>query len=65
MEYKQVNERSGRPNSRSYAGQDPQLASPTQPNFSNQRHGRLIVGWEVHWQESAENASTVIGKACL
>lgn len=26
---------------------------------------RMIVGWEVHWQESAENASTLIGKACL
>ena len=26
---------------------------------------RLIVGWEVHWEESAENASTLIGKACL
>ena len=26
---------------------------------------RMIVGWEVHWEESAENASTLIGKACL
>ena len=26
---------------------------------------RLIVGWEVHWEESAENASTLIGKACM
>lgn len=25
----------------------------------------LTVGWEVHWKESAENASTVIGKSCL
>jgi putative transposase len=26
---------------------------------------RMIVGWEVHWEESAENASALIGKACL
>ena len=26
---------------------------------------RLIVGWEVHCEESAENASTLVGKACL
>ncbi len=26
---------------------------------------QMIVGWEVHWQESAENASALIGKACL
>jgi transposase InsO family protein len=25
----------------------------------------MIVGWEVHWEESAEKASTLIGKACL
>jgi hypothetical protein len=25
----------------------------------------LTVRWEVHWKESAENASTVIGKSCL
>jgi putative transposase len=26
---------------------------------------RMIVGWGVHWEESVENASTLIGKACL
>ena len=26
---------------------------------------RMIVGWEVHWQESADHASTLIGKACM
>jgi transposase InsO family protein len=26
---------------------------------------RMIVGWEVHWEELAENASTLIDKACL
>lgn len=26
---------------------------------------RMIVGWEVHWEESAQNASALIGKACL
>ncbi len=26
---------------------------------------RMIVGWEVHWEESAENASKLIDKACL
>ena len=28
-------------------------------------YSRMIVGWEVHWQESADHASTLIGKACL
>lgn len=27
--------------------------------------GRMIVGWEVHWEESAENAAMLIEKACL
>ena len=27
--------------------------------------GRLIVGWEVHWRESAEHAGQLIRKACL
>lgn len=26
---------------------------------------RMIVGWEVHWQESSENAAQLITKACL